>query len=752
MKRYVISILGLLVFFALALQTATAKSPTSDEGMHLLRGRVLWETGELALQGEHTPLSHWLIGIFLATESSVPDVVSLPSWSTKSAAGLVREFMWQSGADVPRLLFLGRLPIIFVGLLIGALLAHWSTRKTGLWGQAMVMTLFAFSPNLLAFSSLATTDLVATAGFLVSVLSLWAFWQQPSFLRWLIAAVALGLALGSKLTGVILLPTTLVLCYTHWRGRPWWQPGLVWLGMLPIAGIVLWALYGFEIGPIEGLPFVIPAPTYAANLTAVYDHMDIGQYAYLLGERSTEGWWQYFGVAFIVKTPAVTIILLFISLIFLASRKAWRETIYLWLPAMALFVAASYSRFNIGYRHILPIVPLVWLIAAESAPWWRHRRFLQALLLVLLVTYGVVSLLQAPHYLAYFNEFVGGSAQGYRILGDSNVDWGQDLNLLAQYTARGEDMPFFVSYAGAADPGYYGLEEPPLFDEDGNPLDFSPANPSPGRYAISVSQLQGASDIEPDIFDWFRRQDPVDNIGYSVLVYDVDSPDHGDWVAHCIDPQPALDEAMANRYVGHDVRRHVYFDCWSSWVVPSGNEPGWYIVPQDFDPGNIDEVLASDLRLVFSNRYSAATMPYKIYFLPSPPGMANRILDRSTKITTGSGKLLNPPVHVGDVASFQGGWVDETFWATVFQVEDTADEPLSVLFHLHTADQNVVVADGLGYPVNQWRPGDLFIQYHDYMGVSGQYLETGLYNYSTGDRLEIQTIDGAVSSVRLSPP
>ena len=38
-----------------------------------------------------------------------------------------------------------------------------------------------------------------------------------------------------------------------------------------------------------------------------------------------------------------------------------------------------------------------------------------------------------PHYLSYFNEFVGGPAKGYYYLIDSNIDWGQDLIRLHEY-------------------------------------------------------------------------------------------------------------------------------------------------------------------------------------------------------------------------------------------------------------------------------------------------------------------------------
>ena len=39
----------------------------------------------------------------------------------------------------------------------------------------------------------------------------------------------------------------------------------------------------------------------------------------------------------------------------------------------------------------------------------------------------VTTLAIHPHYLSYFNALAGGPEDGYNVLIDSNVDWGQDL-------------------------------------------------------------------------------------------------------------------------------------------------------------------------------------------------------------------------------------------------------------------------------------------------------------------------------------
>lgn len=58
------------------------------------------------------------------------------------------------------------------------------------------------------------------------------------------------------------------------------------------------------------------------------------------------------------------------------------------------------------------------------------------------------------------------------------------------------------------------------------------------------------------------------------------------------------------------------------------------------------------------------------------------------------------------------------------------------------------MADGLGFSSEQWQQGDFFWQEHAFDQV-GSYLETGLYNYLSGERLTFETETGAGTLVRL---
>jgi hypothetical protein len=743
---------GLLVFFLLVLEAATSTSPTADEGMHMLRGRVIWQTGDLNFQGQHTPLSHRLIGALYSLEPALPDVTKLPSWSIQSPDQLVQEFVWKSGGEVDRLLLISRLPIIFIGTLFGAFLARWSWSQYGKFGLIITVVLFAFSPNLLASAALATTDLLAAVTFTVAILALWRFWGEPSFGRWLLVGIALGLGLSAKLTGALLLPLFFFISYIYKKGRPWWQPGLIWLSWLPVAGLILWAVYGFELGTVPSLPFIVPGATYIQNFLEVQEHIDRGHFAYLFGQRSNEGWYSYFIIAFLLKTPLVTIALVVVATIYLIRSRGWKTTIFLWLPVLFVLAAASYSRLNIGYRHILPALPLLWLMIAATAPFWRERPFRQRILFAALALYAVLALRQTPHFLAYFNELVGGSSQGYRYLGDSNIDWGQDLPALSSFVEENSIEPLFISYFGPSDPSYYGIGLKPMFDPEGMPTGFAPANPESGRYVISVNHWQGTTEVEPDLFDWFRDQKVADRVGFSLLVFDVKSSSSGSWIAHCFDPEPLVDQAFSERLVGEEELRHIYFDCRNSWVIPEdGSTPGWYILPAEFEVDNLDGLFPKELSKVYTNQNSPKYPAYSVYYWRRVDSAADMILENAAFPEVG-GQVLNPPIRSGEIAHFLGAMIIDNLWVSIWQVQDPIDLPLSVQIHLHSGPIDPLVGDGLGYAPIQWGPGDIFFQFVEGPDDSYRTMETSLYNYSTGEIIPFTVNGNSVDSLIIPRP
>ena len=127
-----------------------------------------------------------------------------------------------------------------------------------------------------------------------------------------------------------------------------------------------------------------------------------------MGEHSS-GRWYYFLVTLVVKTPLPLLFILALALSLLP--KLWRDNpvgmLFLIVPVLIYFGIASASRLNIGHRHLLPIYPFLFVLAAAVIPWFQTQRVLiKGFLAALAVWYVVSSVSIFPHYLAYFNELV----------------------------------------------------------------------------------------------------------------------------------------------------------------------------------------------------------------------------------------------------------------------------------------------------------------------------------------------------------
>ena len=214
--------------------------------------------------------------------------------------------------------------------------------------------------------------------------------------------------------------------------------------------------------------------------------------AYLMGELSEEGWWYYFPVAFAIKTElAVLLLLVAGTMAVVRVHRCSAPLLMIGLLGFSLVYAWSAvgGNLNIGHRHILPLYPLVFVLAGAAAPWLRSR-IGQGLVVIALGGLIFANARIYPQYLCYFNELVGGPASGWKYLADSNVDWGQDLLRLAAWAQRRErpQEPIKLAYFGTADPSRYGFPCEML------PSTYPFAEPAaltPGTYVVSVNQLLG---------------------------------------------------------------------------------------------------------------------------------------------------------------------------------------------------------------------------------------------------------------------
>jgi tetratricopeptide (TPR) repeat protein len=251
--------------------------------------------------------------------------------------------------------------------------------------------------------------------------------------------------------------------------------------------------------------------------------------SYLFGKVYLHGRWFYFPAAFLIKsTIGFLLLLLFLPVAIATQRTSHRrELLFLAIPATVYFLAGIASDFNIGIRHILPVYPLLLILAAYAAWELAHssktRGNVWLYVVSALVLFHVVSCAHAfPNYLPYANEIWGGPANTYKVLSDSNVDWGQQLKLTKKYLDEHGISDCWFDYFGrmAADPAYYQIPCKTLPQRLGPPVE----NMAPriaGTVLISATELSpavwGPGDLNP--YARFRELRPDDKIADGVFVF-----------------------------------------------------------------------------------------------------------------------------------------------------------------------------------------------------------------------------------------
>src|SRR5579863_6965179 len=250
---------------------------------------------------------------------------------------------------------------------------------------------------------------------------------------------------------------------------------------------------------------------------------------YLFGKVYTQPEWFYFPIAFAVKSTLGFLILLLAAVFALLRHggKLRREFLFVLIPPAFYFLVAMGSRFNIGIRHVLPIFPflIVFVGVVLGALIESDRRWLGAVAL-LLALHIATSVHAFPNYVPYANEIWGGPNQAYKVLTNSNVDWGQQLKDVRNYLGAHEHKACWFAYFGRlnVNPGYYKIScnaMPGGFTTLlGMPTGVMPAHLE-GTVLVSATELSGelwgTANLNP--FAQFQQLRPDAIIDGGVMVY-----------------------------------------------------------------------------------------------------------------------------------------------------------------------------------------------------------------------------------------
>ncbi|MEW6556710.1 MAG: hypothetical protein AB1349_05070 [Elusimicrobiota bacterium] len=556
MRTKLLVFLLLVILAVQVIFSSKQKCAYYDEPFQISAGLYHLKYNDYRIEVQNPPL----LRIFSALPLLFTDVTvkkeEKKEWISYEKYAFGKEFLYKNILSADTILFLARLQILALSIFLGIIVFLWSVTifndaKTGL----LALSFYCFSPNILAFSGIAGTDLGVTFFIVLSLFLFRHYFYMPSPRkhcshrltqikhqdtdkhRYLIrvhhlfylcssvvnfilsyrsknvilTGISVGLAFSSKFTAVLLIPIFVFLVVIK-KNR-----------IKNLANIIL----------IFIIASFVVAVVYQGSITQFIDGLknvfgivgEKGALTFLHGKYSAVGFRNYYLVAFLIKSTIPVVVLIVISILLYKKIPADNfDKMFLLVPAVVFFVAASYSKTQIGLRYILPVYPLFFIYFSGLIKIKNNFLLLASCFLLLFHIYSSVK--TYPHYLAYFNEFIGGSKNGYKYLVDSNLDWGQDLKLLKKYL-DGKNVNLIECYFGQGDTKYEGIKSQHILTSVcSDNVDYTKKDRR-DLLAISATYFQGIYIGDIHVFDWLKggggrwAKDPIANIGYSMLVYDI---------------------------------------------------------------------------------------------------------------------------------------------------------------------------------------------------------------------------------------
>ena len=432
---------------------------------------------------------------------------------------------------------------VVCAVLLGWLIFRWARALYGPLSGLLALTLFVFDPNILAHSGLVSTDLYGTW---MICLAAWAFWRLLNhegpgmWRRATIGAALFGLAQLAKYTSAYLVPIFLLIAFGYALPQLWAlarSGDLRALARRGVTGTKIAALYvaafliivnaGYwgqkTFLPVASLQFRssefqrvqtalasvpglrMPVPwAYIQGMDWVLQIEREGGNPYLLGDVGRGNvigrrFPEYYWIGWLVKEPLATQLLLFLALgAYLARFRRFDFRRNEWFLACPVLFFAWYFTFvfrlQIGYRYALPVLPFLFVFTSSLVHDLGAMRRSSRLLIGGLLLYLVASTLSYyPHFIPYFNEVVWNRIYAYRIMADSNLEFGQGKWYLARYLRRHPEAL------------------------------FEPIDPQPGAILLEANKYARLWDVER--YRWIRENfAPIGHVAHGYLVFRV-SPD-----------------------------------------------------------------------------------------------------------------------------------------------------------------------------------------------------------------------------------
>lgn len=214
-------LLGLMAVLSIA--SSRRQSPTYDEVVHIPSGLSYWQKQDARLNLEHPPLLKIIAAVpllFSNTHANYDD----HSWC--SAGGIDcqwtfgRRFFSEWNPDPAHIVFLARLPMIFLMLCFGLAVYLMARRLAGPGGALLSLTVFATSPFYLGYGPLVVTDMGLAFFCLLTAWLTAGAWMRPNVVSILKLSLAASAALLSKFSAVLIVPSIALFGIWMWLSAP----------------------------------------------------------------------------------------------------------------------------------------------------------------------------------------------------------------------------------------------------------------------------------------------------------------------------------------------------------------------------------------------------------------------------------------------------------------------------------------------------------------------------------------------------
>ena len=535
--------------------TTSLDSFTFDEAYHVGAGAAYVQTGDFRLNPEQPPLTKlWtgacatLLGYQMSPYRAFADKSDERDFVENDAYFNNDPFVLQQRARAAMF------------ALNGLLLFCFALAARRVFGDvvATAVTLFlAIDPTVAAHMPAVMTDLpVALASGTAVLLAAHAFqtWKPVDLV---LAAIAVGVALSAKHSGIITLVAVgvigLFMAVVFVRNasavtrlkRAGAVAAVVVGGM-----IVLWSFYGFHFHETPGTsedtfnrPLTekisdVKSPFYRTGLE-IMTTAHLFPRAYIWGLADTiragvEGRaipvlafgsayyakapFYFFPGIMAAKLPIGLLVLSIIGGVLLIARRLPREYVAPFLvvaafSAIFLFFLIRGSSYA-GVRHALPLYPFVALLGAFAIyAALRSRNYIFGGAAALLILVAIASAVPQMRPWEYFNEIAGGTANGYLYFNDEGVDLSQRVAEMADYYHRelepNREIPFITYFSNLADRNARGMDWVGRDQERDN--DKYQTETITGTYMIGANEL-GAK-LWWDVGKVLRPHQPVARFG-----------------------------------------------------------------------------------------------------------------------------------------------------------------------------------------------------------------------------------------------